>query len=106
MHYMAVRRMYFVKGWPVFTPEPYAEEPDAQVISEKQAFLWKQDGSQWEVIEFSNSDNKIKNSTVGSFPEDFICGVSGKAYDFENGGECEFVSGYLANNHMVWMKRK
>ena len=106
MHYMAVRRMYFVEGWPVFAPEMYAEESCAEVISPEQALRWKQDGSTWEIIEFSNFNNKIKESVTGAFPADFICGVSGKAFDYENGGECEFVSGYLANNHAVWMKRK
>ncbi|MCH5340677.1 MAG: family 43 glycosylhydrolase [Acetatifactor sp.] len=26
MHYMVVRRMYFVDGWPIFSPEPFAGE--------------------------------------------------------------------------------
>jgi len=106
MHYMAVRRMYFVEGWPVFAPEMYAEESSAAEVTAQQRTTWKQDGSTWEIIEFSNYNNKIKESVAGKFPADFICGVTGKAFDYENSGECEFVSGYLANNHAVWMKRK
>lgn len=106
MHYMAVRRMYFVDGWPVFAPELYTEEPSAAEVTAEQRTAWKQDGSTWEIIEFSNFNNKIKESVTGTFPADFICGVTGTAFDYENGGECEFVSGYLANNHAVWLKRK
>jgi len=106
MHYMAVRRMYFVDGWPVFAPEAYAEEPSAAEVSAEQKKVWQNEKSTWERIEFSNFDNKMKNSTIGSFPSEFVCGVSGKAFDYENGGECEFVSGYLADNSAVWMKKR
>ncbi len=106
MHYMAVRRMYFVEGWPVFAPEVYAEEPSAVSVTEQQKETWQKNGSLWEIIVLSNDDNKMKKSVIGSFPIDFACGVHGAAFDFENGGECEFVSGYLKNNHAVWMKRK
>lgn len=106
MHYMAVRRMYFVNGWPVFAPEVYAEEPDAKELSNESSETLKKNGSIWEIIEFSNKDNQIKNSRIGSFPSDFDCGVCGTAFDYENGGECEYVSGFLKNNNTVWMKRK
>lgn len=106
MHYMMVRRMYFVEGWPVFAPEPYAEEPSAKELTEEQCVHFRKENSLWEKIEFSNTDNKIKVGSSGTFPEDFACGVCGTAFDFENGGECEVVSGYLKNNHAVWLKRK
>lgn len=106
MHYMAVRRMYFVEEWPIFAPEVYAEELSAVELTEKQKECWKNDGSMWERIDFSNFDNKIKNSTTGVFPADFSCGVYGTAFDYENGGECEFVSGYLENNSAVWLKKR
>ena len=88
-------------------PEPTEEElaeAEQRATEEKEA--WQKDGSLWEIIEFSNFDNKIKNSRNGSFPADFVCGVYGKAFDYENSGECEFVSGYLSENNAVWMKRK
>lgn len=106
MHYMAVRRMYFVQGWPVVTPEFYTEEPSAVEICKKQQKEWEEDGSLWEIIRFSNSDNKMKKSEIEGFPEDFSYGVWDKAFDYENGGECEVIAGYLKNNTMVWMKRK
>ncbi len=106
MHYMAVRRMYFVEGWPVFAPEPYAEEPPAEEVTAEQMATWKQEGSTWEIIELSNGNNKMKKSVTGGFPAEFVCGVYGAAFDFENNGECEFVTGYLENNNTVWMKRK
>lgn len=106
MHYMAVRRMYFVEGWPVFAPEVYAEEPSAEPVTEQQKESWQKDGSLWEIIEMSNDDNKMKKSVNGNFPADFVCGVYGTAFDYENSGVCEFVSGYLKNNNAVWMKRK
>ena len=50
MHYMMVRRMYFVNGWPVFSPEPF--------VGEEKAEEWKEElrnrTAEWEVIEFSN----------------------------------------------------
>lgn len=106
MHYMMVRRMYFVDGWPVFAPEPYTQEPSAQELKKERKAQLCKEKALWEKIEFSNTDNKIQAGSFGTFPEDFVCGVCGTAFDFENGGECEFVSGYLKNNHAVWLKRK
>ncbi len=106
MHYMAVRHMYFVDGWPVFAPEPFAGEPLATPVTAEQASEWQTDGSTWESIEFSNFNNEMKNSTTGSFPADFLYGVTGTAFDYENSGECTFVSGYLKNSRTIWLKRK
>lgn len=105
MHYMMIRRMYFVDGWPVFAPEAYAEEPSARVINRELAMEFA-DMGEWEVIEFSNSDNRMVKSVQKAFPENFLSGVYGTAFDFENQGECCFVSGYLKNGNTVWMKRK
>ncbi len=106
MHYMAVRRMYFVEDWPVFAPEVYAEEPSAAVVTAAQVEEWQKDEGVWEMIEFSNYDNHMKKSVTGSFPADFSFGITGTAFDFENSGECEFAAGYLENGNTVWMKRK
>ena len=55
MHYMMVRRMYFVNGWPVFSPEPF--------VGEEKAEEWKEElrnrTAEWEVIEFSNCNNDM-----------------------------------------------
>lgn len=106
MHYMMVRRMYFAEGWPVLSPEPYTEEPDAVPVTEEMKREWKDSGSLWELIGFEQNSNKMKRSMLSSFPSNLKCGVYGTAFDYEKGGECEFVSGYMPWNQMVWMKKK
>lgn len=105
MHYMMVRRMYFVEGWPVLVPEAYAEEPEAVTAAES---VWEElrAAGTWEQIEFSNLDNHMVYSRYDAFPKDMEAGIYGTAFDFENSGECQFVSGYLKNGNTVWLKRR
>ena len=105
MHYMMIRRMYFVDGWPVFAPEAYTEETSARVVNRELA-LELADIGNWEIIEFSNTNNEMVFSKVSKFTDEFLSGVYGTAFDFENQGECYYVSGYLKNGNTVWMKRK
>ncbi len=120
MHYMMVRRMYFVEGWPVFVPEAYTEEEEAERFYQHNvalAFAEKKEKehlneqtdfyeSAWEIIEFSNTDNRMVQGKNSDFPRDFLYGVTGKAADFENGGQCIYISGYLENGNTVWMKKR
>ena len=104
MHYMMIRRMYFVDGWPVFAPEAYTEETSARVVNRELA-LELADMGNWEIIEFSNTNNEMVFSKVSKFTDEFLSGVYGTAFDFENQGECYYVSGYLKNGNTVWMKK-
>ena len=42
--------------------------------------------------------NKIKESVTGRFPADFICGVTGKAFDYEKNFGVEYSSQEFMNN--------
>jgi len=55
MHYLMIRKMYFVNGWPVLSPEPYAGEIDETIQSN---YL----PGQWEAILFADDNNDPKMS--------------------------------------------
>lgn len=77
MHYLMVREMYFVDGWPVLSPERYAGE-SAQTIPA--AAL----AGDWEGIHFTNADNSQEMSfpiTLGAL------GLTGSGTAEVNGGK-------------------
>lgn len=55
MHYMMVRKMYFVDGWPVLSPERFAGEKEQKISTSTLA------GS-WECISFTSFDNSQETS--------------------------------------------
>jgi len=59
MHYLMVRSMAFVNGWPVLSPEQYAGETQQPIAS---SYLV----GNWETISFTNdsNDQKIAGNTV------------------------------------------
>ena len=56
MHYLMVRKLIFINGWPVLSPEPYAGEDKENV--QREALLGK-----WEVICLDDESNEMKYST-------------------------------------------
>lgn len=98
-HYMMIRPMFFVDGWPVLGPEPYAGE---SLETEKPP-----DGEMWEVIVLDDRDNKIKTSgnarlaSDGSLLRRSVCY---RCSDFENGGETLAFTGIDEFGQVCWGK--
>ncbi len=51
MHYLMVRKMVFVNGWPVLSPESYAGESDEKIAESYIA-------GNWETISFTSAENE------------------------------------------------
>lgn len=99
-HYMMIRPMFFVDGWPVLGPEPYAGEP---LETETPP-----DGAMWEVIVLDDRDNRMKTSgnvrlaADGSLLRRSVCY---RCMDFENGGETLAFTGIDEYGQVCWGKR-
>ena len=106
MPYLVVRAMYFAGAWPVFCPEPYTGEEEAEDVKtesgEKQFF----GVAEWEWLTCSNTCNEMATSVQGSLPELPVDGVIGICYDYENSKPVKYVSAYTRNNEILWAKAK
>ncbi len=107
MHYMAVRRMFFLNGWPVLSPQPYAGEKgepwllQAEPESEKSGADLK-----WEWLRLRGQDNRQARGTVGPLPEDLPPGraLAFACYDYENSRECLGLAGITTGGDVIWGK--
>ncbi len=99
MHYMVVRRMYFVNGWPVFSPEPFAGES-----KEKKVFVEKNRECEW--LMFSPIDNHMVMSKRQPLPTEISenNAISFTCYDFENSKEIEALCGLTDKGNIFWGK--
>ena len=98
-HYMMIRPMFFVDGWPVLGPEPYAgESMEAETPP---------DGAMWEVVVLDDRNNKMKTSgnarlaAEGSLLRRSVCY---RCTDFENGGETLAFTGIDEFGQACWGK--
>ncbi len=99
-HYMVVRPMFFVDGWPVLGPEPYAGESMEAVTPP--------DGEMWEVIVLDDRDNRMKTSGNARLAADGYLlrhSVCYRCTDFENGGEALAFTGIDEFGRTCWGKR-
>ncbi|MFV0343145.1 MAG: family 43 glycosylhydrolase [Anaerocolumna sp.] len=103
MHYMVVRRMYFVDGWPIFSPEPYAGEPSTVTkLSEHKELLQKE--VEWIILKEDN--NTMVRSVVSKLPKTiqpehtYIFDV----YDYENSKVSKGLSGIIKSGEVIWGK--
>lgn len=123
-HYMMVREMEFVDGWPVFSPEPYsgeairAESGDAAAGGGEDTAMQEGEGVCWEVIEFLPLCNDQQHSRKRvldccrkdggtwqlSGGEKRISAKLFTGWDFENGEEGVFFSGLTEAGESVWGK--
>lgn len=99
MHYMMVRRMYFVDGWPAFSPEPY--------IGDVSGVPAEEGNGSWEFIRFDNLQNEQKEAV--RLPEDeanalVAAGVLHPCWDFENSRPTKAVTGFDAFGVAYWGK--
>ncbi len=105
MHYMVIRRMFFVDGWPVFSPEPYAGEPcSVEPLAQKPAIT----ASTFEWLKLRYDDNTQQTGIISALPEDLdknkaLCF---KGYDYENGCECTLLAGYTLSGEIIWAKKR
>ena len=101
MHYMVVRRMIFINGWPVFSPEPFAGE-DANIIANR----IENDGS-WEWLIMIPMDNTLAKSSQERIPDDIFPTnvVVFEGFDFENSKMTTCFSGYSESGVQIWGKK-
>ena len=98
-HYMMVRPMFFVDGWPVLGPEPYAGESLETVAPP--------DREMWEVIVLDDRDNKMKtsaNARLAADEELLRNSVCYRCMDFENGGQTLAFTGIDQFGQACWGK--
>lgn len=60
MHYLMTRKIAFVDGWPVLSPEPYAGETEEEIAAD---YLQ----GNWELIAFTDENNQQKTSEYAKF---------------------------------------
>ena len=100
VHYMMVRPMFFINGWPVFGPEPYQGEK-FEPLSPDEVGGWG------ESLVFDDRDNRIQFSRKESVqrenlhPEECIIY---RCPDFENGGETAVITGINNSGLAYWKK--
>ncbi len=101
-HYMMVRPMFFIDGWPVLGSQNYEGEsfemPDSVDIS-----------GEWEYILLDDRDNSLKKSKIVVIKDFQDLPGKYKIYrcnDYENGGETLAVTGYTDDKVCYWMKKK
>ncbi len=102
MHYMVVRRMYFVNGWPLFSPEPFAGE-DAEVEC-----LLRDSDSDWEWLRLGYGNNDMVQSQQAPLPSDLVQEntIVFSCYDFENSKPCTALCSITEGGEIIWGKRK
>lgn len=113
-HYMMIREMEFVNGWPVFSPEPYSGEENAQ-----KAKAPEEKSAVWESIVFAPMDNDQRHSEkicwhcrgidengdwILQEDERTVRARLFAGWDFENAREGLFFSGLTEEGIAVWGK--
>lgn len=108
MHYMVVRRMFFLDEWPVFSPQPYAGESGSTGSLKEYPDQEKTDSfTGWEWLRLRCGDNRQAQSVCEPLPEDLptertlIFG----GYDFENSRENTMLAGITTGGEIIWGKR-
>lgn len=100
-HYMMVRPMFFVKGWPVLGPENYSGETFEEIN-------FKEVPGRWELILLDDEDNCLKKSKIVSIKDFQDLLGKYKMYrcsDYEKGKETLAITGYTEDNVCYWMKK-
>lgn len=99
-HYMMVRPMFFIDGWPVLGPEPFAGE-----ALEEAAPL----GGKWEMLFHDDESNGQKLSSILELTADSPYLTKGRlcrCWDLENQSQCLTVTGVDENGIAYWGKLK
>ena len=108
MHYMVVRRMFFLDGWPVFSPQPYAGEAGSSCTLKEYQEQEKADAfAEWEWLRLYYGDNRQARSVCGPLPEDLPPerALVFSGYDYENSRENTMLAGITAGGEIIWGKQ-
>ncbi len=98
--YMMVRPMFFLDGWPVFSPEPFGGE---DLREEKPV------GGRWEIIRFEDMFDGQKTSREEVLQADdplFQGARLLRCPDLENGGQCLCLTTVSGDGSAIWGKLK
>lgn len=99
-HYMMIRRMFFVDGWPVFSPQPYTGG-SLEPVSPKEA------EGRWEIIILDDESNNMKCSQEYTLDKNSMYlnrGVLHRCTDFENQKNTICISGFDDSGIAYWGK--
>lgn len=99
-HYMMIRRMLFVDGWPVLSPQPYTGG-NLEPVSPKEA------EGRWEIVVLDEESNDMKCSQEYKLDENSMYlnnGILYKSWDFENQKNTVCVSGFEDSGLAYWGK--
>ena len=100
VHYMMIRPMFFMNGWPVLGPEPYQGEKFEPVSPEEAR-------GHWEMIVFDDQNNEIKDSMECVLDADSDYLTNGRIYqcrDLENQKDTLVVTGFSNSGIAYWGK--
>lgn len=100
VHYMMIRPMFFINGWPVFGPEPYQGE-EFEPLSPADV------RGRGESLIFEDQDNRMQTARAEEARADTICQEECVIYrcpDFENGGEAAVMTGINNSGLAYWKK--
>lgn len=97
-HYMMIRPMFFIDGWPVLAPEVFSGEPlsPAAPIA-----------GPWELIFHTDDNNEPKHGQLRSLAANDPLLTNGRLWkcrDYENGGWCLTVTGTTEDGVCYWGK--
>lgn len=101
-HYLMIRPMFFIDGWPVFGPEAYSGEDLSARVDAKEA------AGRWEIILLDDESNDVKTAAELVLDETSAYLTGGVIYrcaDFENGGETLAVTGIDGSGTAYWGKK-
>ncbi len=99
-HYMMIRPMFFVNGWPALGPEPFTGE-SLEAVSPFEA------AGRWEIIMLDDRDNDQKLSAEYELDPDSSYLTNGRLYrcwDFENQKYTMAVTGFDDSGVAYWGK--
>lgn len=100
LHQMMIRRMFFVDGWPVLSPEPFAGVEEEPVLPEMLEG-W------WDLLFLTDDNNQIKHSCRIFLSKDsdyWKQGVLHTCWDFENRKKIAAISGISKEGIAFWGK--
>lgn len=100
VHYMMVRPMFFLGGWPALSPEPYTGE-DFEPVSPNEA------KGCWEIILLDDADNQMKKAKKYNLNPDSMYlqnGLLFHCHDFENNKRTLAATGFDDSGVAFWGK--
>ena len=97
-HYLMIRPMFFLDGWPALAPEPFGGEPLTPAAPVT---------GNWELIFHTDLDNEPKLPQLRTLSQADPLLTGGQLWqcqDFENGGQCLTVTGFTPDGTAYWGK--